>query len=420
MWASLSRGSVSNVLDVQVIVIVIVDATFVSVCVRARTPPAVVSLAFSDYQRIDSGQFLVFEIQIEVVLIPIRTLFQRSQIFRDYDDISEGSVVKYLNKDVFDIRMITFDRSQSRFPNIAGGHDIRRKDWAEVTKRFPTFSPEYWDARTVYILREHPQLVPLNGWNMQSIARHPELQPHPAHSISSIPPRPPRRLLKCKGFALVTLNDPTIISDLLSRFPNRKRTRWASTLSNERCDVLQVEYVEYRESLLRHMAVDTNTTPNATPNAYSSPDEPERASEPKSRTRRESAVTALRTLFSALLANPSALDYIDSTKGLDSCYFRLTAPEHAQALLEAARPKQGDASVQDLELELLGGQREEVYWEKVPEKVRALAVQRARAQVHRSWRGFPQDANGDDEEDVGSTGHASASVSETRRRKRRR
>jgi len=91
--------------------------------------------------------------------------------------------------------------------------------------------------------------------------------------------------------------------------------------------------------------------------------------------------TALRTLFSALLANPSALDYIDSTKGLDSCYFRLTAPDHAQALLEAALPKQGDASVQDLELELLEG-RQEVYLENVPEKVRALVVQRACAQVH--------------------------------------
>ncbi|KAF8257340.1 hypothetical protein EI94DRAFT_1818159 [Lactarius quietus] len=368
MWASLSRGSVSNVdvdVEVQAIVIVIVDASFVSVCVRARTPPAVVSLAFSNYQRMDSGPFLVFEIQIEAVLIPIRTLFQRSQVFRDYDDISEGSVVKYLNKDAFDIRMITFDKSQSRFPNIAGGHDIRRKDWADCVPSSHHSSTHCLTSTAK--LREHPQLVPLNGWNMQSIARHPELQPHPAHSISSIPPRPPRRLLKCKGFALVTLNDPTIISDLLSRFPNRKRTRWASTLSNERWDVLQAEYVEYRESLLRHMAVDTVTTPNTTPNMYSSPDEPERASGPKSRTRRELAATALRTLFSALLANPSALDYIDSTKGLDSCYFRLTAPDHAQALLEAALPKQGDASVQDLELELLEG-RQEVYLENVPEK----------------------------------------------------
>jgi hypothetical protein len=59
---------------------------------------------------------------------------------------------------------------------------------------------------------------------------------------------------------------------------------------------------------------------------------------------------------------------------------RLTTPVHAQALLEAARSKHG-ASVQEpeleLKLELLMGRREEVYWENVPEKVRALAVQRA-------------------------------------------
>ncbi|KAF8257016.1 hypothetical protein EI94DRAFT_1709783 [Lactarius quietus] len=76
------------------------------------------------------------------------------------------------------------------------------------------------------------------------------------------------------------------------------------------------------------MAVDTDTMPNTTPNAYSSPDEPERASGPKSCTRHEPTVvpswlhafrtTTLRMLLSTLLANPSALDYIDSTKGLDS------------------------------------------------------------------------------------------------------
>ena len=36
--------------------------------------------------------------------------------------------------------------------NLAGGYELRRKDWAEVTQRFPTFSPEYWDSLTVYIV----------------------------------------------------------------------------------------------------------------------------------------------------------------------------------------------------------------------------------------------------------------------------
>lgn len=61
-----------------------------------------------------------------------------------------------------------------------------------------------------------------------------------------------------------------------------------------------------------------------------------------------------------------------------------------------------------------------MYWENVPEKVRALAVKRAYAQVHQTRRDVPdagQDANGNDnEEDTGSASYASG----TRRRKRRR
>jgi hypothetical protein len=85
-------------------------------------------------------------------------------------------------------------------------------------------------------------------------------------------------------------------------------------------------------------------------------------------------------------------------------------------LLEAAWSKQG---ADELELELLEGRREEMYWENVPEKVRALAVQRAYAQVHQTRTDVPglrQNANGDGEEDTGSASHASG----TRRRKRRR
>ena len=51
---------------------------------------------------------------------------------------------------------------------------------------------------------------------------------------------------------------------------------------------------------------------------------------------------------------------------LSVLYMRLTTPEHAQALLEAARSKQG---AEELELELLEERREEMYWENVPEKV---------------------------------------------------
>jgi hypothetical protein len=100
------------------------------------------------------------------------------------------------------------------------------------------------------------------------------------------------------------------------------------------------------------------------------------------------------------------------------CYLRLTGPEHAQTLLAAV---QSDQSANVQELELLEGRREEVYWENVPEKVRALAVQRAHAQVHQTQRddisSVSHDANAaDDNKDTGGASHASG----TGRRKRRR
>jgi hypothetical protein len=88
---------------------------------------------------------------------------------------------------------------------------------------------------------------------------------------------------------------------------------------------------------------------------------------------------------------------------------RLTTREHAQALLEAAQSKQE----LELELELLMGRREEVYWENVPEKVRALAVQRA------DVPGVGQGTTGDDDDDTRRPGGASR-ASGTRRHKRRR
>ena len=60
--------------------------------------------------------------------------------------------------------------------------------------------------------------------------------------------------------------------------------------------------------------------------------------------------------------------------------------EYVHTLLEAVRSQDG-ASVQELKLELLKGRREEMYWENVPENVRALAVQRTHAQVHQTRRG---------------------------------
>jgi hypothetical protein len=63
----------------------------------------------------------------------------------------------------------------------------------------------------------------------------------------------------------------------------------------------------------------------------------------------------------------------------EQCYMRLTTREHALSLLERFKLKcgKGDGEEDKIVLELLNGRREEVYWEGVPDKVRALAVQRA-------------------------------------------
>ncbi|KAF7295696.1 RRM-3 domain-containing protein [Mycena indigotica] len=86
--------------------------------------------------------------------------------------------------------------------------------------------------------------------------------------------------------------------------------------------------------------------------------------------------TALRVLFSTALGYDAgtvdeAIDYVDYTKGVDSCHVRLTSPLHANALVKFYTDAAGA-----IKAELITGTREEVYWERVPEKVRQQAVMR--------------------------------------------
>ncbi|KAH8118815.1 hypothetical protein DFH11DRAFT_1740752 [Phellopilus nigrolimitatus] len=91
----------------------------------------------------------------------------------------------------------------------------------------------------------------------------------------------------------------------------------------------------------------------------------------------ETNKTTLRSLFTHALGGVAsgaadAIDYVDYNKGLDSCLLRLTAPQHARALAispTAKLPKQAHWMAR--------GKKEEVYWEKVPEKIRKQAVAKA-------------------------------------------
>ena len=168
---------------------------------------------------------------------------------------------------------------------------------------------------------------------------------------------PPDAIPKCKGFALVTLTEPTLVSHLVTLFPydtahvptdstspeeeTEARKAGFRALSKDRWDKLQAEYAEYRDSLLRRIAAAeaTPTTDKIKSSQYGSERTPGPGPGPTSAAQSQpqppqsypagcvlfarhvpadTNKTALRTRFSALLADAAALDYVDYTKGLDS------------------------------------------------------------------------------------------------------
>jgi hypothetical protein len=80
------------------------------------------------------------------------------------------------------------------------------------------------------------------------------------------------------------------------------------------------------------------------------------------------------------------------------CFLRLSTPQHAQLLvdhfakhlhhqshgLDEAGTRSLDAKEGSITTELVLGKREELYWQKVPEKVRKQAVQKALDIIQRS------------------------------------
>lgn len=206
---------------------------------------------------------------------------------------------------------------------------------------------------------------------------------------------PPDAQPKCKGFALLTFSEPSVASHFLAYFPYHRtpenkgsvidsanpnndhdepspeeleaRKAGFRTLSKERWEALQSEYVQYRDALLHRIAsASSSTAPRASASAPAtvpdlpspSPDDdnvPESDPRPSTTTSEPSPLliprcypyppgcvifvrhvptdtnkTALRARFSALLAEDgnnnestatAALDYVDYTKGLDSVRF---------------------------------------------------------------------------------------------------
>ncbi|KZS91311.1 hypothetical protein SISNIDRAFT_456937 [Sistotremastrum niveocremeum HHB9708] len=86
------------------------------------------------------------------------------------------------------------------------------------------------------------------------------------------------------------------------------------------------------------------------------------------------------------------VNYVDFQKGLDTCYVRLNTSTDADALCDYFTERtiaqssplddSGEAltdgsKLQAIKVEKVGGRKEEVYWEKIPEKIRNQALERA-------------------------------------------
>ena len=143
---------------------------------RPTEDPAILcALAFSDYEiwsnpslrdpnheGCESSSFSSEPKLKKNTVVPLRMLMHTSSVFlaANAASLTETVIVKSLRAhatDTFDIQMIVVDKTRPRRGRYsyapAGGYEVRRKDWVEVTRRFPNFSPEYWDTRTIYIVR---------------------------------------------------------------------------------------------------------------------------------------------------------------------------------------------------------------------------------------------------------------------------
>lgn len=113
----------------------------------------------------------------------------------------------------------------------------------------------------------------------------------------------------------------------------------------------------------------------------------------------ETNKTTLRALFSqaskaaSCLDNAGdALDYVDFNKGMDTCYLRVSTPAHARLISQhfTQNPTVQDrgldgsgtslssmnSGMKPVIIEMVEGTKEEVYWQKVPDKVRRQAVEK--------------------------------------------
>ncbi|KAI0638658.1 hypothetical protein C8Q77DRAFT_1048031 [Trametes polyzona] len=294
----------------------------------------------------------------------------------------------------------------------------------------------------------------------------------PAHHLDR-----PGDVPKPKGFTLITFSSEDDAARLATDWPWLPRRTIASSeeaegstlvreaikfgfraLPKARWDTLKEEYLAYRQQLLDqaarapsapHRAPDVPLDrPAAPPQNLADPEEPRAGTTPSTAAdapfprgclvyvrnlHPETNRTTLKALFAARGLAPGALDYVDYSKGMTACHLRLSAPDHAHTLIEALRahpllqrdgldstgsPPAEDTQHAAISAELVEGTREELYWSKVPEKVRREAVRRAVAAA--ASGGGDGDATAAAEEGGEGEGAGGQGQEGKRKRKRRR
>ncbi|KIJ20484.1 hypothetical protein PAXINDRAFT_96673 [Paxillus involutus ATCC 200175] len=255
---------------------------------------------------------------------------------------------------------------------------------------------------------------------------------------------------KCKGYALVTFSGREHSETLLQKWPWRRLITSVDTtdihdtdttpvekealkfgfrtISKARWNQLNEEYLVYRQRLVDEMAEanepaaryqatgielgdvtqaeleEPAPSPSlATKTTWSSP-YPFNCLVFVRNIHPETNKTTLKAFFSqafqAAEGQANGIDYVDFNKGMDTCYLRLASPHHTTLLTEyfieqptaqfhgldaTGRSPAGDDK--PISVEIIQGKKEELYWEKVPEKVRRQAVDKAVKAQHNSAAG---------------------------------
>ncbi|KAL1716957.1 hypothetical protein EV715DRAFT_204271 [Schizophyllum commune] len=361
--------------------------------------------------------------------VPLSRVFERNGTpLEAKEEIKVVRALRHYCPDDVEVRMIVADPSSS---NGTGGYEVRRRE--APTRRY---SPDDWASRTVYLENIPPQYRTISGVHRLTATCLGGGLTRVAHvtfptSFSDRPRGPP----KCRGYALVTLLDLNDAAKLVEAYPWRGRGR-PSTFGSEGTDPgseaarfglrallkarwveLQAEYQErkarvmaeiaaYEDSQLAGIVRGPDTRERASPAPGDTvPPEPDAA--PSSGPTLDASApypygclvfvrgvhietnkTTLKTLFGRAV-DGEGIDYVDYAKGMDSCHLRLATPAHANRLHEYFTSKNlcqtsglddegkegGPGSV--ISTEIVLGRREELYWEKVPAKVRAQAVAKA-------------------------------------------